>query len=137
MSKDTRFITKGLFHVLRILDLMKQPDGTTIEEICKELKVTRRSAFRLLKTIETKLNKPFITRRMTFGGTASYHLSQDFTEKMSNITLPELHLSFTQAILLHLILNENHFRSSENISNEIVDMEELFLSKPTITNDSK
>ena len=119
MSKDTRFITKTLFHVLRILDLMKQPDGTTIEEICKELQVTRRSAFRLLKTIETKLNKPFIIRRTTFGGTASYHLSQDFIDRLSNITLPELRLSFTQAAFLHLVLEEDNFPNGGSVSKDI------------------
>ena len=116
MSKDTRFITKSLFHVLRILELMKQPDGTGIKEICKELQVTRRSAFRLLKTIETKLGKPLIIRRTTFGETASYHLSQGFIEKMSNITLPKLHLSFTQAIFLHLVLEENTVPNCKSIS---------------------
>jgi len=126
MSKDTRFITKTLFHVLRILDLMKQPDGTTIEEICKELQVTRRSAFRLLKTIEAKFDKPFIIRRTTFGGTASYHLSQGFIEKLSSVTLPKLRLSFTQAVFLHLVLTEGHFSNGGNASKDIDELRKYF-----------
>ena len=105
---------------------MKQPDGTGIEEICKELQVTRRFAFRLLKTIETKLNKPFIIRRTTFSGTASYHLSQDFAVKMSNITLPELRLSFSQSVFLHMILKENVSSVTEGVSDEIDKLRKQF-----------
>jgi len=105
---------------------MKQPNGTGIEEICKELQITRRSAFRLLKTIETKFDKPFIMRRTTFGGSVSYHLSQDFIEKMSNITLPELHLSFTQAVFLHLVFDEKTSLNGENVLKEIEELHKYF-----------
>jgi hypothetical protein len=88
---------------------MKQPSGTTIEELLGELHITRRSVFRLLKTIEQKLRKPFVVHRAQFGGFASYHLLPEFIEKLSSIRIPETNLTFDQALFFHLIFGENPF----------------------------
>ena len=106
MSKTAVFISNNLFHTIRILELMKQSNGTNIKELCKELKINKRSVFLLLKTIETKFDKPFIMHRASFGGAASYHLSPGFIEKFSGINFPKLSLSFVQAIFIYLILKD-------------------------------
>ena len=106
MCKTTAFISNNLFHIIRILELMKQPKGTNIKDICKVLHINKRSVFRLLKTIEAKFNKPFIMARASFGGAASYHLSPSFIEKFSAITFQEFSLSFTQAIFIYLVLED-------------------------------
>jgi hypothetical protein len=98
---------------------MQQPNGTSIDELCKELQINRRSVFRLLKTIEQKFHIPFIVHRTSFGGTASYHLSQAFIEKLSNISLPELRLTFNQAVFVYLVLNDIPIPSIGTVFNEI------------------
>ena len=119
MSDTTKFITHNLCHIIGILELMKQPKGTSIEEICKELNINRRSVFRLLKTIEQKFNKPFIIHRASFGGKVSYHLSLSFIDKLSCISLPKLRLTFSQAVFVYLILNDDSFQSNRIKTNEI------------------
>jgi hypothetical protein len=118
MPETTKFIANNVFHIIKILELMKQPNGTSIEELCKKLPTNRRSAFRLLKTIEKKLHIPFKIRRGSFGGAASYHLSPAFAEKLSCINLPELSLTFNQAVFVYLLLN-NDSSPCGNVPDEI------------------
>jgi hypothetical protein len=103
---------------------MKQPNGTSIEELCKELPINRRSVFRLLKTIEQKLHIPFSMHRDSFGGTASYHLSPAFIEKLSGISFPELSLTFNQAAFVYLLLNNDSFPGGGNMPDEIGQLRE-------------
>jgi hypothetical protein len=98
---------------------MKQPNGTTIEELCKELQINRRTVFRLLKAIEQKFSIPFIVHRASFGGAASYRLSPAFIEKLSGICLPELSLTFTQAVFIYLALNDVPISKNGILSSEI------------------
>jgi len=107
---------------------MKQPNGATIEELCNELHLNRRSIFRLIKIIEKELHKPFVTSRNSFGGVASYHLSQEYIEKISDIVLPELRLSFAQAAFIHLLLKGNSFMNDGVTSNEIEKLQKCFES---------
>jgi len=118
MSRNIKFITNNVLKINKVLELMKQPMGTNIREISAELSITRRSVFRLLNTIEKKLNIPYVINRNTFGGTASYHLSQAFIKKMSNISLPKLRITFSQAIFIYLLL-KNTVLQDDSISSEI------------------
>jgi hypothetical protein len=119
MAEKTKFISGNLFHIIKILELMKQPDGTSIEELRKELRINRRSVFRLLKIIEQKLSIPFTTHRASFGGTASYILSPSFIEKLSGIKPPESCLTFNQALFVYLILKDESLPHKGSVSNEI------------------
>jgi len=119
MSEKTKLITNSVFHIIKILELMKESKGTNIKELCKELKITRRSIFRLLNTIEKNLCIPFTIERNTFGGIATYHLSPEYSEKLSAIKLPELKLSFNQAVFIYLVLKDMSFPRNDSISKEI------------------
>ena len=119
MAETTVFISNSLFHIAKIFELMKQPNGTTVKELCKELNINKRSIFRLLKIIEQKLCIPFTMNRSTFGGTASYHLSPAFVEKLSGINLPELRLTFNQSLFIYLVLKDIPISKNILISGEI------------------
>ena len=119
MTESTKFITNSVYHILKVFELMKQPNGTSIEELCKELNINRRSVFRLLKDIEQKFHEPYTMHRSSFGGAASYHLSSNLIENLSEITLPELHLTFSQAAFVYLVLKDNAFSRDSCISREI------------------
>ena len=125
MAETAKFITNNVFYIMKILELMKQPKGTTIEEIRRELYINRRSVFRLLKVIEQKLCKPFTVHRSSFGGTASYHLSPAFIEKLSGICLPELSLTFNQAVFVYLVVMDDQFTCENNGPDEIDQLRKL------------
>lgn len=127
MSYKKKFLTNSVFHVLKIIELMKQPKGINIEEISKELRITRRSVFRLLNTIENNLCIPFTIIRNTFGGISSYHLSSDYIDKLSNVKMPELQLSFYQAVFVDLLFKSILFPKSNIISKEIEQLRKQIL----------
>ena len=110
MPAHACFFTKGLTQTLTAIEYMASPKGTSIKELSKRLSITRRSVFRLIKTIEHDFNIPVIVDRKTFGGIATYRIPEELIEKFSNTTTPPLILSFRQAILFHLILNDEIFR---------------------------
>jgi hypothetical protein len=124
MPDYTKFFTGGLLQVIKAVHYMAQPDGTNIEELCRKLRLTRRSIFRLLKTIEHTLNIPFIVHREAFGGTASYRLPASFIEKLSNISLPPVALTFNQAVFVYLILKDEAFPKGDGLSEDLGDFQE-------------
>ena len=113
MPKHTGFFTKALTNIITAIELMASPEGTTIEELSKSLSLTRRSVFRLLKTIEHDLNIPIITDRKAFGGVAKYSLVPGLVERLSHIATPSVILSFRQTILFYLILKDEIFLNKQ------------------------
>jgi hypothetical protein len=108
---------------------MAQPEGTTIEALCRRLNLNRRSVFRLLKNVEHTLKIPVIARREAFGGAASYRLSPDFMEKLSGITLPELSLTFNQALIVYLVLHDDFpYPKIHEVSGDIEKMKKTLKS---------
>jgi hypothetical protein len=106
MAEHTGFFTKALTQTITAIELMSSPEGTTITELIKNLSLTRRSVFRLIKTIEQDLNIPVTVSRDTFGGFATYRIPSSFVETLSHITIPPSITSFRQNILFYLVLTE-------------------------------
>jgi hypothetical protein len=113
MPKHTGFFTKTLVKIITAIELMASPEGTTIMELAKSLSLTRRSVFRLLRTIEHDLDIPIITDRKAFGGVATYYIPQGLVEKLSHVAAPSVILSFRQTILFYLILKDEIFQKKQ------------------------
>jgi hypothetical protein len=113
MAPYTIFFTKNLTQIITIIECMASPEGTTIVELTKLLSLTRRSVFRLIRTIEHDLNIPVTVSKKAFGGHVTYRLPSSFVEKLSHITIPLSCLSFRQAILFHLILKDEIFQNKQ------------------------
>jgi predicted DNA-binding transcriptional regulator YafY len=113
MPAHAGLFTKSLVEIISVIELMASPEGTTINELASSLSLTRRSVFRLIRTIEHDLNIPVIVDRKLYGGVATYRLPPEFVEKFSNKTAPSLILSFRQAVLLHLLLKDDVFQNKQ------------------------
>jgi hypothetical protein len=109
MSGDSKYLSNSFFQTINVLKAMAKPRGTTVEELCRELRLNRRSIFRLLKTIEHDLKIPVVIHRELFGGIATYRLNSGFVEKLSHASLPALPLSFEQSLAVYLLLAEKPF----------------------------
>ena len=112
MPNRTGFFAKSFSQTIVAIEHMASPRGTTIGELTKILSLTRRSVFRLLRTIE-RFNIPVTVKREHFGGTASYHLPIAFIKKISSVNIPPVSLRFNQAVLVYLILNDDIFSNDE------------------------
>jgi hypothetical protein len=111
MYKTNKFFTKSLTKIITAIELMASPEGTSIMELTKTLSLTRRSVFRLIRTIEHDLNVSISVSRKTFGGASTYRLSSEIVDKFPHTTSPPLTLSFRQAILLYLLLKDGIFQN--------------------------
>jgi hypothetical protein len=84
---------------------MASPDGTTINELKKSLSLTRRSVFRMIRTIENEFNIPVTMKREKFGGCAIYCLPKSFVDGLSNIKAFPKALTFEEALVMFLLKN--------------------------------
>ena len=104
MPNKTSVFTKNFRQAVKALNYMTQPKGTSIDEISRELRITRRSVFRLLNVIEQELHIPIIVRREGFGAKASYKIDPAFIKSISKIMIPEP-LTINQMLILHVVIN--------------------------------
>jgi hypothetical protein len=107
MPRHSGFFTKALTQTITAIELMASPNGTTIAELTKRLSLTRRSVFRLIKTIEQDINIPIIINRNVFGGVSTYRLPSGFVERFSHAVTPSLRLSFHKAIMFYMIFEDD------------------------------
>jgi len=128
MSNKTTFFTSSFYQIITIMNYLAQHDGTSIKELCRKLRLTRRSIFRLLNTIEHKLGVPIEVSRERFGGEATYKMTSSFIQNLSHISLPAVHVSFNQALLVYLLLNEGFFSTAAKITNDSDTLQEKFKS---------
>ena len=111
MPTNSGFFTKGLVQTLTAIECMASPEGTTINDLSKRLSLTRRSVFRLIRSVEHDLNIPVVADRKAFRGHATYRIPPELIEKFSKVTTPPLILSFRQAILLYLLQKDEIFQN--------------------------
>jgi hypothetical protein len=114
MQNSGGFFNKKLAQSLAAITLMASPEGTTLEELSRRLSLTRRSVFRLLRTIARDFHIPILVNRKEFGGRASYCLPPVFVNKLSGIVLPALPLTFEQAALVYLLAGSAAHLNKQN-----------------------
>jgi len=94
VSACSRFFTKNFSQIVSVIKYLASPEGTTVKELSGSLSLTRRSVFRLLRSIEADLHIPVIAKRKVFGGMARYYLPESFIKSLSHVNLPQMDLSF-------------------------------------------
>lgn len=97
---------KNLIQFLKILDLLSRPQGTTLKEIAKELKITERSAYRDIKTIE-ELGIPIYDEKIPLEKQKRWHIESSYVDRLPNLTLPKISLSFSEIISLCMMAGES------------------------------
>ena len=73
--------------LLKAINLLASPQGTTIKRIMEDLNISRRSAFRLLQALE-ELGFPLIDDRPIPRGEKTYRLAESYVLQLPNLTIP-------------------------------------------------
>ena len=89
---------------LKIINLLASPHGGTIKQIMKDLNTSRRSAFRLLQTLE-ELGLPLIDSRNKSGAEKTYRLIDSYVMKLPNMVIPNPGLTEEETELILTILD--------------------------------
>ena len=108
MPAYKRIFTKTFSQILAVIKRMASPEGVTISGLSQSLSLTRRSVFRLLKTIEQEFHIPVIMKK-SFGGSATYSIPQSFIDDLSKITATPTELSFEEALIVYIVTHSKKF----------------------------
>jgi predicted DNA-binding transcriptional regulator YafY len=96
---------KQLIRLLKAVDLLARPEGTTINELCNELGMERRSVYRLIETLES-MHFPIYDDDTSSSRNKRWKLQPDYVRKMPNIAMPEPKLSFSEILALYILKGE-------------------------------
>ena len=96
---------KNLRELFEAINLFSKPRGVTIREIQNELKIDRRSVYRLKDTME-QLGFPLYDDQSPFGKQKRWRFEERYLTKLPNISLPTLILDLQEIIALYLIKSE-------------------------------
>jgi len=96
---------KNLIKLLRGLDLLSKPEGTTIEELGTELEIDRRSVYRLINVIQ-ELGFPLYDDKIEFEREKRWKLEETYLKKLPNMKIPDVQFSLPEVISLYLLRSE-------------------------------
>jgi len=104
---------KQLVKMLKTIDLLAKPSGTTVQEIQAALEVDRRSVYRILEMLE-ELGFPIYDEKMEDGAQKRWKLTENYLKKLPNMTLPDIHLTLSEILSLYLLKgNANLLKGTE------------------------
>jgi predicted DNA-binding transcriptional regulator YafY len=124
---------KNLFKLLKTLDLLSKPQGTTIEEMAEVLEVDRRSVYRIINLVE-ELGFPLYDEEIPLERHKRWKLEENYLKKLPNMKLPDIILTLPEIISLYLLKGEAGLYKGTEIENQIRSAFEklsLFVPKET------
>lgn len=93
---------KQLIKLLKALDLLSTPAGTTINELSTHLKIERRSVYRMFKIIE-ELGFPLWDDESPPGREKQWKLNDTYLKKLPNMKIPDINLTLAELLSLYLL----------------------------------
>ncbi|TVR56919.1 MAG: WYL domain-containing transcriptional regulator [Spirochaetaceae bacterium] len=94
---------RNIIKILRAIDLLSRPQGTTVTRLESELGVTRRSVYRLFETLD-ELGFPRFDEEVPGEKEKRWRLQEDYLHKLPNLRIPDMRLTGRELMVLHLLL---------------------------------
>ena len=102
-----------LVKILKAIDLLSKPEGTTKKELSETLEVSERQVYRILNNIED-LGFPLYDEEIPLEKEKRWKLVDTYVKKLPNINIPDIQLSIPEIISLYLIKGEEKlYRGTE------------------------
>jgi len=96
---------KNLIKLLKALELLSKPEGTTIEEMGAQLGIDRRSVYRLINVVE-ELGFPLYDDKIPLEKERRWKLEESYLKKLPNMKIPDVNLTLLEIISLYLLRSE-------------------------------
>jgi predicted DNA-binding transcriptional regulator YafY len=96
---------KNLIKLLKALEILSKPEGTTIEQMATQLEVDKRSVYRLKEVIED-LGFPIYDEKIPFEKEKRWKLEETYLKKLPNMKVPDINLTLPEIISLYLLRSE-------------------------------
>ncbi len=88
--------------LMQIVDMLSGPRGATLGEMAQELGLTRRAMQNWIGLLEN-LNFPIYEEKRLYSTDIALKLEPGFTQKLPNLTVPDLSLDFSEILSLFLL----------------------------------
>jgi predicted DNA-binding transcriptional regulator YafY len=96
---------KNLIKLLRAVDLLASPSGSTIQKLENELGVSRRSVYRMLDALQ-ELNFPVYDEAVPLSREKRWRLEESYVKKLPNIDVPNIKFTIHEVVFLHYLLSK-------------------------------
>jgi len=96
---------KNLIKLLKAIELLSKPEGTTIEEMGAKLEIDRRSVYRMVNLIE-ELGFPLYDDKIPLEKEKRWKLEESYLKKLPNMKVPDVNLTLPELISLYLLRSE-------------------------------
>lgn len=108
----------NLIKLLKTLDRLGRPEGTTIEELQNELGIDRRSVYRQMQLVHD-LGFPLYDDKVPFEKRKRWKLTEGYLKRLPNMKVPNVELSLSEIVALHLLKGEGTIYRGTEIENAI------------------
>ncbi|MCK5783712.1 MAG: WYL domain-containing transcriptional regulator [Desulfobacterales bacterium] len=138
---------KNLVQLIKTLSLLSRPQGTTRKELAGALNISNRSVSRTIRTVEN-IGIPIYDESIPFEKEKRWRIESSYLERLPNLSLPKLALSFPEIISLCMLAGESvvfketeidrHITTAiaklmvfvpEKTRNELIQLKRIFISK--------
>lgn len=109
---------KNLVKLIKALELMAKPAGTTINELSEKLEIDRRSVYRLIKLIE-ELGCPIYDDKVPYEKRKRWKLEQSYIKKLPNMSIPDMIFTLSELVALQLLKGESRLYRGTDIEKSI------------------
>jgi predicted DNA-binding transcriptional regulator YafY len=109
---------KHLVKILKAVDLLSRSEGATIDELGENLEIDRRTVYRMRETLE-ELGFPLYEDDSSLDRKKHWKLEERFLKKLPNRSLPDLNLSLSDIIALHIIKGHSRIYQGTDIEQAI------------------
>jgi len=96
------FWARHLVGLLKAVDLIARPEGASIEDLAAQLDVSRRTAYRVIQTLQ-ELNFPLYEDRCDIDDRKRWRLADSYLKKLPNLSVPELRLTLAELMALSFV----------------------------------
>lgn len=108
----------NLIKLLKTLDLLGRPEGTTIEDMQEVLGIDRRSVYRQMQLVHD-LGFPLYDDKVPFEKRKRWKLTEGYLKRLPNMKVPNVELSLSEIVALHLLKGEGTIYRGTEIENAI------------------
>lgn len=109
---------KQLMKMLKALELLSKPNGSSIQNMADVLNVDVRSVYRLLDSMQD-MGFPIWDEKNSLGKKKQWKIEESFLLKLPNIKIPNFNLTYIEIIFLYMLKNESFFFQDTKIEKYI------------------
>jgi predicted DNA-binding transcriptional regulator YafY len=97
---------RNLIKILKAIDALSKPQGSTIKELQTQLGISRRSVYRLFETLG-ELQFPIYDDERPGEKEKRWHLEENYLHNLPNLRLPDMKLTFREQLVLYFLLSQD------------------------------